>query len=122
MLLPLLQLLAPKAHGEYSYVVRGATVKCSEGTDTSFLNLPQCHGVYARGKPVMNIADNVVDANIGCFGICRDTGTVCTPMIANKWTDGKHDVLVENEPALLSKSELICTVKGIITIEKDGQD
>ncbi|GEB35757.1 MULTISPECIES: DUF4280 domain-containing protein [Brevibacillus] len=123
MLENLLRALSAGIFGEeYSYVVRGATAKCSQGTDPGVLNLPTCHGVYSRGKPVMNVADHASGANIGCFGFCKLTGSQCVPQTPEKWTDGKEDVLVDNEPALLSKSRLVCTASGIITIDKDGQD
>ncbi|MFW5436755.1 DUF4280 domain-containing protein [Paenibacillus apiarius] len=107
---------------EHSYVVRGATVKCSMGTDPGVLNLPECHGVYSKGKPIMNIADHIPGQHIGCFGFCDTLGGLCVPQIDAKWTEGKVDVLIDHEPALLSKSKLSCANKGIITIDQDGQD
>lgn len=123
-MLALLQVLAMGLFSpEYSYVVRGATLKCSKGTDPGILNLPLCHGVYSLDKPVMNVADHVPGVNIGCFGFCTAAGGgLCVPQTTSKWTDGKHDVLIDNEHALLSKSQLVCNLSGIITIETDGQD
>ncbi|MDU7473929.1 MAG: DUF4280 domain-containing protein [Paenibacillus macerans] len=116
---------------EYSYVVRGAELECDRGNRPGVLNLPLSHGVYVKGKPVMNIADCVCgpDANIsnvGAFGMCKLLNNICKPKIdfGSKWTDGKEDVLIEGEQALLSKSTLRCTCKspgGIITITNDGQ-
>ncbi|MOA29995.1 hypothetical protein D3C78_1510430 [compost metagenome] len=59
--------------------------------------------------------------------MCKLTNYVCKPEIAfgSKWTDGKEDVLIEGEPALLNSSKLICSCKGsggVISIEDDGQD
>lgn len=124
MMLALLQALTMGLFSpEYSYVVRGATLKCSQGTDPGILNLPLCHGVYSLNKPVMNVADHVPGVNIGCFGFCKAAGgDECVPQTFSKWTDGKHDVLIDNEHALLSRSQLVCNRSGIITIEKDGQD
>ncbi|MFW5433397.1 DUF4280 domain-containing protein [Paenibacillus apiarius] len=108
--------------GEYSYVVRGATIRCDCGTDPGVLNLPTCHGVYIKEKPVMNITDSLPQSNISCFGFCKKTNDLCIPLICAKWTDGKEDVLLDNEPALLSKSKLTCLRGGVISIETDGQD
>ncbi|WP_028558686.1 DUF4280 domain-containing protein [Paenibacillus pinihumi] len=107
---------------EYSYVVREATLKCSEGTHPGMLNLPACHGVYILDKPVMNVADCVPVENVSCFGFCNKTPDyICKPEFTEQWTDGKEDVLVGGQPALLSKSKLICKYSGIVTIEDDGQ-
>lgn len=118
------------AKSDYSYVVRGAVLKCSQGSQLGVLNLPTCHGVYIKDQPLLNVADTACGANIseiGAFGVCKLTWNVCKPEIASglKWTDGKEDVLIEGEPALLSKSKLVCSCKnsgGIISIENDGQD
>ncbi|RJG21434.1 DUF4280 domain-containing protein [Paenibacillus thiaminolyticus] len=117
----LLSLASGLFSGEHSYVVRGATVTCSKGTDPGVLNLPEDHGVYIKGEPLMNIADHFPGEHIGCFGFCETSGGLCVPQIYEKWTGGKRDVLIDNEPALLSNSKLSCTSKGIISIEQDGQ-
>lgn len=134
MLLPaiLRSLIANVLGGEKSYVVRGAVLKCDQGNHPGVLNLPLSHGVYIKDKPLLNIADKICGANaniseIGAFGLCKLTNDICKPEIAfgSKWTDGKEDVLIEGEPALLNTSKLICSCKGsggVISIEDDGQD
>lgn len=119
----LLQLIAAgMGSPEYSYVVRGATLQCSNGTDPGVLNMPTCHGVYIKDQPVMNVADTVVDANISVFGFCKSTQALCTPEFCTKWSDGQEHVLLDQEPALLSKSKLVCSkYGGEITIVHDGQ-
>ncbi|MWC30010.1 DUF4280 domain-containing protein [Paenibacillus sp. MMS18-CY102] len=124
MLSLLLQmLLSGIAGGEHSYVVRGATLKCSNGTDPGVLNLPMCHGVYIKDASVMNIKDCLPITNISTFGICKETGDFCQPAFCNpaQWSSGKEDVLLDEEPALLNNSTLTCLNKGIISIENDGQ-
>ncbi|GIP59573.1 MULTISPECIES: DUF4280 domain-containing protein [Paenibacillus] len=132
MIIPMLlrSLVLNLAEEDYSYVVRGAVLKCSQGSQPGVLNLPTCHGVYIKDQPLLNVADAVCGANIskiGAFGMCKLTWDICRPEIAPgmEWTDGKKDVLIDGEPALLSKSKLVCSCKdpgGIITIENDGQD
>lgn len=103
-----------------TYVVRGAELTCSEGTLPSSLNLPQSHGVYIKDKPVMNIADCEIDKNIGLFGFCKKMDEVCQPELCGRWSDGKTDLLIDNEPALLDRATLTCALGGKITIAKNG--
>ena len=63
--------------GTYEYLVRGATLICSNGTHKRKLNLPKCHGVYIGEHPVMHELECVSEAvcgrdkcNIAFFGIC----------------------------------------------------
>ena len=124
MLLPMLvkALMSGCMNGEFTYVVRGAEISCSEGSDPGVLNLPLSHGIYIKEQPVMNVADVIPLDNVGRCGFCKKDGSVCEPdTFFNKWSQGKEDVLVEGEAALLSRSELICRKGGIIKIEMDGQ-
>lgn len=150
MFLPLLiKALAQGAlSGEHSYVVRGAKLQCSQGTDPGVLNMMYSHGVFIKDKPVLNVDDAICGANISkinAFGLCKlKQGLPCEPEIAfgSKWTGGKEDVLIEGAPALLNNSTLMCSCQGvqeaiasffgadstgsggggIITITDDGQD
>ncbi|GIO33472.1 MULTISPECIES: DUF4280 domain-containing protein [Paenibacillus] len=131
-------------NGEHTYVVRGAKLECSQGTNPGVLNAMYSHGVYIKNKPVLNVEDAVCGANISkiyAFGLCKlKMGLPCEPEIAfgSKWTGGKEDVLIEGAPALLSNSTLMCSCKsvgesissffggdsasgGIISIVNDGQ-
>lgn len=103
-----------------TYVVRGAELTCSEGSLPSSLNLPQSHGVYIKDKPVMNVADYVIEKNIGLFGFCKKTDEVCQPELCGSWSHGKADLLIDNEPALLDRATLTCALGGKITIAKNG--
>lgn len=114
-------LMSGMLEGEHFYVVRGAVLKCSEGSDPGVLNLPTSHGVYIKDQPVLHVMDAVPIDNISHFGFCKKTGGVCEPLTCGPWTDGKKDVLIDEQPALLSQSQLMCTTGGTITIDQDGQ-
>ncbi|OAB42117.1 DUF4280 domain-containing protein [Paenibacillus glacialis] len=121
MLLPILiRALAQGAlSGEHSYVVRGATLQCSQGTAPGVLNTMYSHGIYIKDKPVVNVDDAICGANISkinAFGLCKlKQGLPCEPEIAfgSKWTGGKEDVLIEGAPALLTNSTLMCSCTGV---------
>jgi len=122
-----------------AYVVRGAKMKCSKGTNITRINLPESHGSYSNGNPVMNENDYVVGKNISCFGICRGacpssgditlkkknggtvTGKKCQVKIIKEWMNAKEDTLVDGLPALTTDSTLICAYGGIIKFISDGQ-
>lgn len=57
----------------FPYLVRGAELYCSCGTHRRRLNLPECHGIYISGNPLMHEEDCGVgdDKNISTFGICQ---------------------------------------------------
>lgn len=129
------------ADGEKIYIVRGAKMRCSNGTHPRQINLPTSHGSYVKGKPVMNKGDNVVDKNISYFGICKKCtqgediylldekgvqlppGKKCLVQIIDEWQNVKDDTLVEGKPALINDSYLICSLyEGKITFETDGQE
>jgi len=107
--------------GNVTYVVRGAVMRCSQGTTPICINLPASHGSYAKGKPIMIKTDRMVGANIGSFGVCKCTMTPCSPAILSDWMIVKEDTLINGIPALLKTSMLICAKGGIITFETDGQ-
>ncbi|WP_413773645.1 DUF4280 domain-containing protein [Paenibacillus campinasensis] len=124
---------------EASYVVAGAILSCSCGTQLTRLKLPYSHGVYVKEKPQMNIDDYVPNVNIINFGNCTnqlnpavqngqfDTEGVqkapCVPVITGPWINGKSDVLIEGSPALLSTCTNTCIYAGsLIVIEDDGQN
>lgn len=121
-----------------SYVVEGATLKCSYGDRQSKLKIPAHHRVYIKDKPQANIMDYVPNLNIPPFGMCSSMAnpTVaaataankgklkkmpCMPVITMPWINGKTDSMVGTAPALLNKSTNMCMYCGRITIEDDGQ-
>ncbi|NTU23898.1 DUF4280 domain-containing protein [Brevibacillus sp. HB1.2] len=122
-----------------SYVVVGAILSCSSGSQLSRLKMPFSHGVFVKGKPQMNIMDFVPNINIMPFGKCSNlknpavasataanngvlTPMPCTPVMTMPWIDGKPDKVVGGHPALLNKSTNMCFHCGLIKIEDDGQD
>lgn len=110
------------AEGNESYVVRTAKLKCSKSDTPSRLDLPQCHGIYLRKKPQMNIMDYTPIQNITSFGRCKATRGQCVPEVQQPWSKGKDDVLINGSPALLNTSVNYCLHGGEITITDDGQE
>ncbi|AKG37429.1 DUF4280 domain-containing protein [Paenibacillus durus] len=122
-----------------SYVVAGAILSCSCGTQLTRLKIPFSHGVYVKEMPQVNVEDYKPGVNIIHFGNCTnqlnpavkngkfDTEGVqkapCVPVITGPWVNGKFDVLIEEQPALLSHCTNTCIYEGsLIRIEDDGQD
>ena len=58
---------------EEIYLVRGAKLQCTFGSHIRKLNLPLCHGVYAKGHPMIHELDCVPgdSNNIPSFGVCK---------------------------------------------------
>lgn len=113
---------------ERSYVVAGAKLKCSYAVKKRKLRLPFSHGVYVKDKALMNVMDYKPNKNIVSFGICKspknpNAGSPhsCKPKITMKWINGKEDMLVENQPALINICKNKCAYEGEITIVEDGQ-
>ena len=73
MLLPMLvkALMSGGMNGEFTYVVRGAEISCSEGSDPGVLNLPLSHGIYIKEQPVMNVADVIPLITWGGVGFVK---------------------------------------------------
>jgi hypothetical protein len=122
-----------------SYVVQGATLKCSFGDQESKMQIPTDHGIYINDKLQANIMDYQPMTNIQPFGQCGSLNnpTVkaatkanrgrlkkqpCAPKITMPWINGKPDKLVDQQPALTTKSTNMCMWCGRITIEDDGQE
>ena len=131
----------------YAFLVRGATLKCSDGSHARKLNLPLCHGAYSNEHPFVYDVDCVPIINIPSFGICTSktnpgvaSGTPsvpCVPVIIGKWLNPHPNMkIATNESvaaangdpfarsyanALTMDSFLICTYFGVITPEDSGQ-
>lgn len=63
--------------GQYEYLVRGATLICSNGSHKRKINLPKCHGVYVGEHPVLHELEcksetecGLEKCNIPFFGVC----------------------------------------------------
>ncbi|WP_327860467.1 DUF4280 domain-containing protein [Aneurinibacillus thermoaerophilus] len=106
---------------QQSYVVAGATLCCSMGSEKSKLQLPVSHGLYIKDKPQMNVMDYQPYVNIMPFGMCSKGG-MCIPNITMPWMNGKSDKMVGGFPALSTKSTVMCIAGGNISIEDDGQE
>jgi hypothetical protein len=106
-----------------SYVVHGASLKCTLGLKTAKLLTPVGHGVFIRGKKQANVLDMIPIINISSFSGCMITSppTPCAPAIAPCWLNGKADVIIGNAQALVKSSIGICLRGGVITIIDDGQ-
>ncbi|WP_240764978.1 zincin-like metallopeptidase toxin domain-containing protein [Paenibacillus dendritiformis] len=122
-----------------SYVVAGAILSCSYGSQPSHMGMQMSHGVYVKGKPIMNVMDHIPNVNIMPFGTCGSMQNPavaaataakgglpqrvpCTPMVMMPWLGGKTDKLVDNYPSLLNDSTNMCMFCGKIKVEDDGQN
>lgn len=121
------------------YIVRGAKMVCDKGTHKRKINLPNSHGSYTNGKPMMHKKDRIVGENISNFGICTgdcpssdDTylvgedgqtvsGKKCAVTILDDWMIVKEDTVIRGEPALTTDSTLVCKYGGQITFVTNGQ-
>lgn len=121
-----------------SYVVSTATIRCSFGTNTAKLMVYPDRTVFMTGKPMGNISDHTPLFNIFPFGRCKTTSfpatgaataaahgkltpMPCIPCTMSPWMNGKNDVIVKGQPALLKSSYCQCQWGGIITITENGQ-
>jgi len=122
-----------------NFVCKGAKLKCSMGDRQSDLGV--IHSVkkdYLHGEFMANIMDNKPMMNIMPFGQCKSLAnpTVaaataanqgklqpmpCIPNIPAPWQNGKTNVLVKGQPALMDNCKLMCMWAGIIEITNEGQ-
>lgn len=56
-----------------AYLVRGAELVCSQGTNKRMMNLNKCHGVYIKEHAVVHELDCIQgdEENITWFGVCN---------------------------------------------------
>ncbi|WHX48244.1 DUF4280 domain-containing protein [Paenibacillus woosongensis] len=127
---------------KYEYVVRGANIFCDCGSHLRKLNLPNSHGAYVNGKPMMNESDSIPEVNISNFGICSSPenqsgetvylismdgqeiqGKPCllALLAGSKWEKTKEQAKVEGKSALTTESELHCSLGGVIRFNSSGQ-
>lgn len=127
------------AEPSYSYICSKAKIKCSFGDKISTLTVLPSRTIWLYGQPQANISDHVSIVNIAPCGKCHTTAypptgsataanhgkltpMPCIPNTPFPWIDGKNDVLLKGNPALLSTSKLRCAYGGTITITFDGQE
>lgn len=107
---------------EVQYLVRGATLGCNCGSSPSQLNLPLCHGVYAKNHPMMNQMDYAANVNVMPFGKCSVTDQLCSPSIGGPWLKEHKKTIVTDAPAITMESFLVCTKGGLIEPRTSGQE
>lgn len=121
-----------------SYVVETAKLQCGCGSQESALKVPVDHKTDINDKHQANIKDHKPNLNVQSFGLCGSMANPevaaataanwgnlkkmpCKPVTLTPWIDGKSDVLLDREPALLSTSILNCRWSGTIRIIDCGQ-
>lgn len=121
-----------------SYVCSKAKIKCSCGDKISTLTVFPDRTIWLTGEPQANISDHISMRNIAPFGKCHTTAypatgsataanhghltpMPCVPNTPFPWMNGKNDVLLKGQPALLNSSSCKCVWGGTITITFDGQ-
>lgn len=121
-----------------SYVCSKAKIKCSCGDKISTLTVLPTRTIWLTGEPQANISDHQSMVNIAPFGKCHTvayppTGSAtaanhgkltpmpCVPNTPFPWMNGKNDVLLKGDPALLKSSSCKCVWGGTITFTYDGQ-
>ena len=121
-----------------SYVCSKAKIKCSYGDKISTLTVFPDRTISLTGEFQANISDHLSMQNIAPFGKCHTTSypatgsataaahgkltpMPCVPNTPFPWMNGKNDVLLKGQPALLKSSSCKCIWGGVITITNDGQ-
>lgn len=121
-----------------SYVCSGARMRCPYGDKLSTLTVFPDRTIWLTGEPQANISDHMSMQNIAPFGKCRTlaypptasataaahgklTPMPCVPNTPFPWMQGKDDVIIKGQPALLKSSTLQCVYGGRITLTSDGQ-
>jgi len=112
-----------KGAGAETYVVEGATLTCTLGSNLNQLQIPNRRCILINGKKQANIADHIGRFNIISFGSCSRSipPPPCINATINKWVNGKENGFVDDEQALLNTSINLCACGGVISIVNDGQ-
>ena len=74
-----------------AYLVRGAELMCSQGSNKRMMNLSPCHGVYIKAHAVVHELDCIQgdEENITWFGVCTPGEELETEQIQLIGDDGK---------------------------------
>lgn len=103
-----------------SYVVDGATLKCSLG-GTCTLKVTPGRKTFIQDKPQANVND-YSKKSIPKFSFCSlPKSKRCKPSLQGPWKSGKNDVIIDDAAALMHKSKIMCGRGGIISIQKHNQ-
>lgn len=121
-----------------TYVCGTAQMQCNMGSTPSVLSVLPVRTILLSNKPMANISDNQPMVNIASFGLCRSlanptvasatsaamgalTPMPCIPNTTSPWLNGKTDLLLKGQPALLDNCQLICNWAGNIKLNSNGQ-
>jgi hypothetical protein len=121
-----------------TYVVEGATLKCSYGSQTSKLKIPHNRKIKISKIKQATVADYHANVNILPFGQCKSlknpqvkaatqahhghlTPQPCQPVLLSPWNNEKGNIVNNGDANLLNTSTLRCKWSGVIEIEDDGQ-
>ncbi|MEQ9667686.1 DUF4280 domain-containing protein [Coleofasciculus sp. G2-EDA-02] len=102
-------------------VCSGAILRCSLGSNPSFLTVQPHNRVIAK-NPAANIHDNKPGVNFQPFGACASVG-LCVPVTPNPWKLGGKPVKVGGGKilTLTEKCTLSCQIGGVIKVIDPGQ-
>jgi hypothetical protein len=106
------------------YVVDGAVLMCNKSDKTSKLKVSGGRKTFIENKPQANIQDYLAHANVKPFGGCalrKKKPCKNYIIITSTWKNGKKDVVIESDVALLRSSKLKCGVGGTISVVMTGQ-
>lgn len=104
-----------------SYLVKGAKIKCTCGSQVGELNVEN-KNVCLLKVPIATVDDCKAGENIPSFGICSHTGKPCVPMILGKWLCPHEQTKINGTSAITTDSALVCGKGGIILSETSGQE
>lgn len=121
-----------------TYVCSTAQMQCTMGSAPSALTVLPVRTIFLCSKPMANISDNQPMVNIAPFGMCQSLanpqvaaatsaamGTLtpqpCIPNTTSPWLNGKTDLLLKGQPALLNTCRLMCNWAGNISLTSNGQ-
>ena len=114
---------------ENEYLVEGAELKCSCGTETSLLKVPNSQSVLLKGAAKINCKDCRKEENIQSFGNCTNVfNQKCQELmdLEDKWVNlliGNTKIeQVNGEDAVILWSVLMCNRGGIIIPQNSGQN
>lgn len=122
-----------------AYLVRGAELMCSQGSNKRMMNLSPCHGVYIKAHAVVHELDCIQgdEENITWFGVCtpgegleteqieltgadgkKCHGKKCKPHIIGTWLESYHQTKIVDNGNKLPKED--GEIEGCNTLTMDS--